>query len=131
VDGKVLIVDDEADVATYMATVLRAHGHRVTIAKSVEAGLQSVSESRPDLICLDIMMPRESGISMYRRLKQNRETASIPVIVVSGVEPEGQFDFRSYLPNESVPPPECFLEKPLDVHEFVATVERLLTTNAK
>jgi CheY-like chemotaxis protein len=123
----VLIVDDEADVATYMATVLRAHGHTVTIANSVQSGLAAVNETRPDLICLDIMMPHESGISMYRRLKQDSTTASIPIVVISGVELEGKFDIQSYLPDESVPPPECFLEKPVNVEEFLDTVERLLS----
>jgi len=127
-DSNILIVDDEADVATYMATVLRAHGHTVAIAKSVKAGFESMSESRPDLICLDIMMPRESGISMYRRLKKDRATASIPVIVVSGVETGGRFDLNAFLPDETIPSPECFLEKPVKVEELVATVERLLSS---
>jgi CheY-like chemotaxis protein len=121
----VLIVDDEPDVASYLAAILRASGHAPTIAHSVEDGLASLEESLPDIICLDIMMPRESGISMYIQLKQNEETREIPVIVISGVEIEGQFDFNSYLPDEKLPPPECFMEKPIKVEEFVATVERL------
>jgi len=127
--GKILIVDDEPDVAIYLATILRANGYQATIANSVEEGLRLLKESIPDIICLDIMMPKQSGVSMYKQLKQNEETANIPVMVISGVETEGQFDFRSYMPDETLPPPECFMEKPIKIEEFVATIERLLTEN--
>lgn len=123
---RILIVDDEPDVALYLATILRANGHQAQTAGSVEEGLRILQEASPDLICLDIMMPRESGVSMYKQLKQNEETAGIPVIVISGVETEGQFDFGKYLPDEALPPPECFMEKPIKVEEFVATIDRLL-----
>ena len=126
--ARVLIVDDEPDVATYLATVLRARGHTPVVAGSVRAGYELLSEALPDLICLDIMMPRESGISMYIRLKEDSDTEPIPVIVISGVVPEGGFDLRSYVKGKSVPPPECFLEKPVDVEEFIATVERLVSS---
>ena len=126
--GTILIVDDEADVATYLSTILKAHGHSVLIADSVRKAFEVLAESTPDLICLDIMMPRESGISMYRRLKQDDQTSGIPVVVVSGVETEGQFDIRTYVEHEDVPPPECFLEKPVKVPEFVKTVERLISS---
>jgi CheY-like chemotaxis protein len=125
VGARVLIVDDEPDVATYLTTVLRAHGHEPVAARSVEDGFARLREARPDLICLDIMMPKESGVSMYLRLKQDPETAAIPVIVISGVEPEGRYDFRSLLASASVPLPERFFEKPVDVEKFVAAVERL------
>jgi len=125
VGARVLIVDDEPDVATYLATVLRAHGHRPEVAGSVEEGFTRLDEALPDLICLDIMMPKESGISMYARLKRESRTRSIPVLVISGVATAGQFDFRAYLPDESIPPPEQFLEKPVAVEEFVAAVARL------
>lgn len=122
---RVLIVDDEPDVAAYLAAILRANGHEPTVAHSVEEGLAALKESPPRIICLDIMMPKESGVSMYIHLKQNEETRNIPVIVISGVELEGQFDFSSYMPDETLPPPECFMEKPIKVEEFVATIERL------
>jgi twitching motility two-component system response regulator PilH len=123
---RILIVDDEPDVALYLATILRTGGHEPQTAADVEEGLRLVQEAPPDLICLDIMMPKESGVSMYKQLKQNEETAAIPVIVISGVETEGKFDFSSYVPNEELPPPECFMEKPIKVDEFLETIERLL-----
>ena len=122
---KVLIVDDEPDVATYLATALRAHGHSPTVAHSAADGLEQLRSTLPDLICLDIMMPRESGVSMYVKLRKDESYRSIPVVIVSGVGQDGQLDFRNYVADESVPPPERYLEKPIKVEEFINTVEDL------
>jgi len=123
--GKILIVDDESDIATYLATVLKANGFVPTVARNAQAAFRVVHELHPDLISLDIMMPRESGIALYKKLKGNHATATIPVIIVSGVEQEGKFDFRSYVPDESIPEPECFMEKPIDVNEYVRTIRQI------
>jgi len=129
--GRVLIVDDEPDVVTYLSTALQAHGFQAAVALSVERSLQLVEESRPDVICLDIMMPRESGITMYLHLKQDSKTRHIPVVIISGVATEGQFDFRAYVPDQSVPPPERFLEKPVVVNDLIATVQELIANGKK
>lgn len=123
--ARVLIIDDEPDVAAYLATVLRANGHSPVIAGSAEAGFASLKEERPDVICLDIMMPKESGISMYIRLRQDRDTMHIPVIMISGVDLEEQLDSHFRLPDHTVPRPEYFMDKPVDVGEFLAAIERL------
>jgi two-component system, OmpR family, phosphate regulon response regulator PhoB len=128
VGAKVLIVDDEPDVAAYLAAALRANGHSPTVAHSAQTGLEQLRRSRPDLICLDIVMPRESGMSMYVRLKKNDDYRSIPIVIVSGVGQDGQLDFRNYVADESVPPPERYLEKPIKVDEFIATVEQLVAS---
>ena len=122
---KILIVDDEPDVTRYLAMILRANGYSPTVADSAEDGFKIVSELMPDLVCLDIMMPRESGISMYQKLRESEYTRSIPVLFISGAEQEEQFDFRSYLSDESIPEPDGYLEKPIDVEKYMATVRRL------
>jgi two-component system phosphate regulon response regulator PhoB len=119
---RVLIVDDERDVTTYVATALRAHGYETSVANSVEDGLRLLAEATPDLVLLDIVMPRESGLSMYVRLKENPATRQIPVVILSGVAQKGQFDFRSYVADQSVPPPEHYLEKPVSVDELIEVI---------
>ena len=123
-DGRVLIVDDERDVTTYVATALRVHGYEALVANNVEDGLRLLAEAAPDLVLLDIMMPRESGLSMYVRLKENPTTRQIPVVILSGVAQKGQFDFRSYVGDRSVPPPDHYLEKPVSVDELIEVVTR-------
>ncbi len=124
--SRVLIVDDEPDVATYLAMALGANGYTAAVANSVRAGMDEVAECRPDLICLDIMMPKESGLSMFGSLRQDASTRDIPVIVISGAIGEGQFDISEFLEDETVVPPERFLEKPVEVESFLETVGELL-----
>ncbi len=124
----VLIVDDEPDVARYLATALRANGYTAVTADSVEHGLEEVHKARPDLICLDIMMPRQSGITMYTQLKNDKTLRSIPVIFISGVGHEDPWDFRTFVPDKSVPPPELFLEKPINAELFIESIEQLMAS---
>ena len=121
---RVLIVDDERDVTTYVATALRAHGFDALVANSVKDGLRLVAETAPDLVLLDIVMPRESGLSMYLRLKEDPATQRIPIVILSGVAQKGQFDFRAYVADQSVPPPDHYLEKPVSVDELIEVVTR-------
>jgi twitching motility two-component system response regulator PilH len=126
---KILIVDDESDITTYLAMVLKANGFVPTVARDAQVALDKTHEIQPDLISLDIMMPKESGIAMYKRLKDDPKTERIPVIIVSGVGQEGEFDFRSYVPDESIAEPECFMEKPIDVDEYIRTIRQLTSSD--
>ncbi len=128
---RVLIVDDEPDVATYLATILRANGYDPSVVHDVDSAIAKVSEMAPAVICLDIMMPKKSGISLYAYLKQDATLTGVPVVIISGVAFEKEFDFRSYMPDESVPPPDRFLEKPIDPDEFVKTISGLITSDRK
>ena len=123
----VLIVDDEPDVRTYLTTVLKHHGYTVVTADAAPTGLAMVVQAKPDIICLDIMMPKESGISLYRQLREDSRFRSIPVVIISGVAPAQEFNFRDFAPDPSVPAPEEYFEKPVELDRFLAVIERLTT----
>jgi DNA-binding response OmpR family regulator len=129
-NNKVLIVDDEQDVAAYLMAILENNDYIPYLANSVEHGFKILETVKPDLICLDIMMPKESGMSMYKQLKQDQALKNIPIIIISGVEQDGEFDFRSYIPDESIPKPDCFMEKPIDVGKYLQAIEQLLSSNS-
>jgi DNA-binding response OmpR family regulator len=122
----ILIVEDEQDVATYLAMVLKTNGFTPIVAASVEQGLDEVRQKRPDLICLDIMMPKESGISMYTRLKEDSNLRTIPVIIISGAGQDGAFDFRSYVPDTSIPEPDYYIEKPVTADQYINVINKIL-----
>jgi len=122
---KVLIIEDEPDVMEYLNTVLESNGYRTYTSTDAEQALAMVKEIVPDLICLDIMMPRESGLSFYTRLRKLKALKNIPVVVVSGAIQRGEFDFRSFVPDETIAPPERFIEKPIVVDDFLQTVAEL------
>ena len=124
--SKILIIDDEADVIKYLTVVLKSNGFLPYSIDSVKDAKAEVKKICPDLICLDIMMPEETGISFYAKLKRDKNLRSIPVIIISGVVQSGEFDFQSYLSDNSVPPPEHFMEKPINVEEFIGTINKLV-----
>jgi len=128
---KILIVDDEPDITTYLAAILETQGYSPVMATDVDTGWNLVRKLKIELICLDIMMPRESGISMYVRLRQDSVLKDIPVVIVSGVGEKGNFDFRSYVPDTSIPAPDHFFEKPVNVEEYLRVVGRLVSGKGK
>jgi CheY-like chemotaxis protein len=126
---KILIVDDEPHVVTYLETFLQDNGFATVAASNGKEAMAKVEADRPDLICLDITMPEESGVKFYRSLKESPDFQSIPVIIVTAVtgyagDPES---FRTFISTrKQVPPPEGFFSKPIDKTEFLAAVRRLL-----
>jgi CheY-like chemotaxis protein len=126
----ILIVEDEPDIANYLAAVLRVGGFSPVVARDAETAFRVASETRPDLISLDIMMPKESGFALYQRLKSQPETDTIPVVIVSGVGQQGGIDFRSYIPDESIPEPDRYFEKPIDVEEYTRVVGELISSGS-
>jgi CheY-like chemotaxis protein len=126
---KVLIIDDERSVVTYLETLLQDNGYATVSAENGRIGFEKAQSEKPDLVCLDITMPEESGIRFYRNLKDDPELAAIPVVVVTAVtgvggDPE---PFKKFISTrKQVPAPEAFFSKPIDRQEFLDTVAKVL-----
>lgn len=125
---RVLIIDDEPDVVAYLQTVLEANDYQVRHIGDALQGLDNVREFKPDLICLDIMMPRETGLSFYQRLRRHKEFDRIPVMIISGASPDGELDVKSFVTDENITPPDYYMEKPIDVDKFIDKVEQLIAS---
>ena len=82
---RVLTVDDDPDITIFVKTVLEENGYTPLIAGNGEAGLSIARSETPDLIILDVLMPKQSGIRMYRELKSDESLKNIPVIILSGI----------------------------------------------
>jgi CheY-like chemotaxis protein len=125
----VLVLDDEPDVVTYLEMLLQDAGYKTISARNGREGMEKVKKKPPDLICLDITMPEESGIRFYRNLKEDPELAHIPVVVVTAVtglggQPEPFEKFISTL--KRIPAPEGFFPKPIDKDQFLRKVKEIL-----
>jgi len=119
----VLVVDDDPDARDYLATVLEDDGLSVSTAKDGTEAIASLEESKPDLVSLDITMPEKSGVAVYRSIKEDDRFKDIPVIITTGVSD----DFKTFISNRrQVPPPEGYINKPVDAEQFVRTVRKLL-----
>ncbi len=120
---RILVVDDEEDVVRYFKTLFEDNGYEAITAKDGAEAMEKIRAQRPDLVTLDITMPNKSGVRAYRDIKENDELKNIPVLIVTGVQPE----FRSFISTRSqVPPPEGYLEKPVALGDVLAEVRRLI-----
>jgi len=87
--GRVLVIEDEQDVAELIRYNLAKEGYEVRVVANGDDGLKQARESRPDMILLDIMVPQLNGWEVCRRLKQEPDTREVPVIMVTGRVEEG------------------------------------------
>ena len=119
---KVLIIDDEKDMRVYLEALFRKAGFETATAENGEEGLWLAEANRPDLITLDILMPKKSGVKAYRGLRSSEATKGIPIIVLTGLTRLD--DFFGDL--GELPKPDALVEKPIDRDAFVKEVERLV-----
>lgn len=120
-----LVVEDERDYAELIATVLEGDGYSVEYAVDGADALDRVRARRPDVITLDVRMPRKGGIQFYRELKSDPAFAEIPVVVVTGITKDDrdmETFVRAFLEVEHLPMPDAYLEKPVDNQDLLRIV---------
>jgi twitching motility two-component system response regulator PilH len=124
---KILIVDDELDMRIFLCNLLGNCGYEPIEANDKTEGMQKAEKEKPSLIILDVMMPKEDGIQMYRALKEHEELKHVPVIMVSTID-QNMFSFchkfRKSSRDKAVPEPGAYLEKPLQTEELIRLVRR-------
>lgn len=125
----VLVVDDELDMRIFLSTLLETSGYRPVVTRDGGEGIARARSRPPDLVILDVMMPGEGGVVMYRQLRTDQALKSIPVIMLSAVA-EKTFSHYLNMINAStdspIPGPDAYVEKPPEAQELVATVARLI-----
>jgi CheY-like chemotaxis protein len=121
---QILVVDDEADVRDYLRTALEDSGFVVETAKDGLEALESVQRSAPDLISLDLVMPRHSGAKFYHDLQKDKALSKIPVLIVTGHARDemGKADFNEMTMSGR----GIYLEKPVRHDSYVSAVRSLL-----
>lgn len=125
----VLVIDDELDMRTFLSTLFRTKGFKPLVAGDGVEGLQMAKQSKPAIIILDVMMPKEGGIELYRDLKNDPLTKDIPVIMLSGIAKKTFFHSQGVLNSytgRQVPEPEAYIEKPPEPDELLAITEKIL-----
>ncbi len=113
-----LLVDDETAITANLAPFLERAGFAVNVAGNGEEALQVLSGSRPDLLILDVLMPRMDGRELLRRLRQKGDWT--PIILLTQV---GEATERAMALEEGA---DDYLNKPFDPHELVARVRSVL-----
>src|SRR6266480_2572296 len=82
----ILVVDDDPDIARFVEVNLRSAGYEVAVAGDGEEALEKAGELRPDLVLLDVMMPRIDGFEVAQRLRKNPQTANTSIIMLRAKE---------------------------------------------
>lgn len=117
--ARILVIDDEPDVVSYLSTFLIDEGHEVVTARNGKRGLELAATEKPDLITLDITMPGMSGIEVFTALRRNEELTEIPVIIITGVA-----KFEKLTEYREVREPEGFMQKPIDLQHLVSLIDK-------
>jgi DNA-binding response OmpR family regulator len=129
VGKKILCVDDELDMRIFISTVLKTQGYEAIAARNAVEGIRKAREVEPDLIIMDVMMPQAGGVTLFQEIKKDERLKHVPVIMLTGVS-EKAFAHHLKMLNiridDSLPPPDAYMEKPLNPETLVATIERLL-----
>lgn len=120
----VLVVDDEEDVRKFLSMALKEAGFNVVTANNGFEALDQVKKQKPDLISLDLVMPKRSGVKFYRDLIKNKEWAKIPIIIVTGHARDdlGKADLKEL----TMSGPGIYLEKPIKPDNYVAAIKNIL-----
>jgi len=120
---KVLLIDDDKDIISFLTILLEDNGYQSISAIDGDMGFIKAISEKPDLICLDITMPNVSGVKCYRNLSETAETKEIPVFIVTGISKE----FKGFIESrKQVPPPVAYFEKPIDKEEFIEKIKATL-----
>ena len=133
----VLVVDDEPEDIDYISAILDDHQMRTTSASNGKEAMRKVQETKPDIILLDLMMPKQSGLGFFNELKKSEAYKDIPVIVVSGASKATGVDMKSFVYDKELSErkrkvvgidakPEAYVEKPVDPEKLIEAIQKFL-----
>ena len=144
---KVLVIDDDQNAVKFLSVLLSENGYEAAAAYDGSEGLQRIRETRPDLVVLDVMMPKESGFVLFKQLKKEEGLKDIPVLMLTGVagvldeleeQKEDTFEkpydsLREALKktiremrDEGLVRPDMFVDKPVDPEAFIEKIRGLI-----
>ena len=145
---RVLVVDDDENTRRFLSVALEANGYEAVTAEDGDDGFNKVQEHKPDLILLDVMMPKKTGFSLFKQLRRKDEFKDIPVIMLTAVaevleedetQAEGETFERPFdslrdrlrkaiitMRDEGLVKPEIFIDKPIDPEQLIEEVKSLI-----
>ena len=120
----VLIIEDEEDAAELFAEMMRVSGFRVLKTSTSKPAISMMTEDKPDIVLLDIMMPEISGLDILRQMRRDSNLSNIPVIVVTAKS------MPADIKNGMEAGASTYLTKPVGFQELREAVNRTLGTSA-
>ncbi len=118
--GKILVVDDETEILERIEPRLKANGYDVYTANDGVEGIKKLYEVSPDLILLDILMPRADGFKILQILKKYKSTSSIPIVMITAKGESGNIMKAQELQAAD------YIIKPFKAEELLKVVQRYI-----
>ena len=127
-EKRILVVDDEPDVRNFLAACIEDAGFVVETASDGVEALEKVEANPPDLMTLDMVMPRKSGIAVIRTLRENERFTNLPVIVITAHAHDefGSEDIKNFNAFASGLRPRYTMEKPVTPEKLVKAIADIL-----
>lgn len=123
---KILVVDDEQDSLEFTKGILQEEGHRVITASDGDEGLQKTLDEKPNLVILDIVMPKRNGLSVFYEMQRNPSSWDIPVVMLTGVGEKIGIEFSAEdIKKFMGMQPKAYIEKPIEPEELKKIVEKI------
>ena len=116
----ILVVDDSPTELQLITTPLRSQGYRISVARNGEEALRKAAAEQPDLIVLDIIMPKPNGFQVCRKLKRQEDTSDIKILFLSSKD---QASDKAWGLRQGA---DGYLTKPFDEKELLVSVAQLL-----
>ena len=129
---KILIIDDEIQMRFYIMTLVKSLGFDPVLAKDGVQGLDTLTKIKPDVIILDIMMPKKGGAQVYKELVRNPEFKNIPIVFFSGVDYKAFIHYIKMLNiniEYNIPEPKFFVAKEADPEYFKDLIKKCVLKN--
>jgi DNA-binding response OmpR family regulator len=117
---RILIVDDEPNIVISLEFLMRREGYEVEIASDGEAAMKSLAESAPDLVLLDVMLPRMNGFEVCQQIRANPAWRAIKILVLTARGRDSEIARGLTLGAD------LYVTKPFSTRDLVAQVRRLL-----
>lgn len=132
-EKRILVVDDEPDVRNFLAACIEDAGFVVETAKDGIDALEKVEANPPDLMTLDMVMPRKSGIAVIRSLREQERFAKLPVIVITAHAHDefGSEDIKGFNAFTSGLRPRYTMEKPVTPEKLVKAIADILEVDTE
>jgi two-component system alkaline phosphatase synthesis response regulator PhoP len=144
---KVLVVDDDENTVRFLSAALEQNGYEAIGALNGKEGLEKIESEHPDLVVLDVMMPKKTGFVLFKQLRRDDRYKDLPVIMLTGVaevlegldaQSEDTYE-RPYdslrevlrktirdMKAEGLIKPDMFIDKPIDPELVIAKVKELI-----
>ncbi|MFC1493246.1 PleD family two-component system response regulator [candidate division KSB1 bacterium] len=144
---KVLVIDDDENQVRFLTVALEEFGYETLKAYNGREGLELIQNEKPDLVLLDLMMPKKTGFTLFHQLRKDDEFKNLPVIMLSGVAEvledldtesddtharpydslrEAMREKIKQMKGEGLLKPDMFIDKPIDPEVVVEKVKELI-----